>query len=167
MQGATSASIHYGLFDKSDALVAVMTFALPRKIINYSSETASEKDSYEIVRYSTALNTSVVGGASKLLNHFVNTHKPSKIYSYADLRWGDGNMYRAIGMSEHKASTGPNYWYIIDGNPKHRFAYAKHRLATVLGDDFDTTKSEYQNMVSAGYDRVWDCGSALFVLKLQ
>ena len=40
----------------------------------------------------------------------------------------------------------------------------KHRLHKVL-KEYDENLSEYQNMLNNGFDRIWDCGHAVFVYK--
>ena len=51
-----------------------------------------------------------------------------------------------------------NYYYIINGIRKHRYNYRKNILKDKL-DTFDSSLTEYQNMINNGYDRIWDCGN--------
>ena len=46
----------------------------------------------------------------------------------------------------------------------HRFNFQKHKLKNILSK-FDQNKTEWENMVENGYDRIWDCGNLIFVKK--
>ena len=153
-------SICYGLYYK-DELVSVMTFGKSRVFMN----TKSVEGQYELIRY--ASNKNVIGGAGKLLKHFITIHKPRKVISYADRRWTHhtNNLYESIGFKKINDGT-PNYWYFgKDKNYKryHRFGFAKHTLSKKL-DNFDSNLSEWENMKNNGYDRIWDCGHLKYEL---
>ena len=126
----------------------------------------SDIDGYwELYRFCSKTNTSVVGGASKLLNYFIKTYNPKKIISYADRRWSAGNLYEKIGFKK-VSDTPPNYWYFGRGNSykrHHRFGFAKHTLSKKL-EIFDPNLSEWENMKANGWDRIWDCGSIKYEL---
>lgn len=158
LQGNCSASIRLGLWYEQE-LVAVMTFGKSR----YS------KNGIELIRYCSKRNTSVVGGAKKLLTAFERQHDCTDIISYCDLRWGDGNMYKQLGFDWSHDST-PNYWYFKTSGTEivvlSRIQCQKHKLAKMLSN-FDPLLSEFDNMTNAGYLRVWDCGNAVFTRKLR
>lgn len=127
-----------------------------------------KNNNWELYRFCSKINTVIIGGASKLLKHFINHHSPDKIISYSDKRWSVGNLYESIGFK--LTSNGvPNYWYFGRGNSykrHHRFAFAKHTLSKKL-KTFDNSLSEWENMKNNGYDRIWDCGSIKFELNLN
>lgn len=119
LQGSGRSNIRYGLFFEND-LISVMTF---------SKENISRKtQEWEINRFCTKLNFSVVGGASKLLSKFISDINPETIISYSDNRWGDGNVYEKLGFQFEK-ETPPNYWYFTtnDISRKHRFSLRKNK----------------------------------------
>jgi len=108
LQGGCVARYRFGLF-YMDELVSVMTF----------SETRFSKDyQYEMIRFCNVLNTSVIGGASKLLAHFRSLYSGS-IVSYANCRWSVGNVYSQIGFTLSHISE-PCYWYIKGIDTQHR-----------------------------------------------
>ena len=110
-------------------------------------------------------NINVVGGFSKLLNHFIKNFKPDKIISYVDRRWNDGKTYESIGF-KFVRNTEPNYWYFGKGKSYkryHRFNFAKHTLSKKL-KNFDPNLSEWENMKNNGWDRIWDCGNLKYEL---
>ena len=151
LQGGDNSSIRYGLYH-GDELVAVMTFGKPRFNKNYD---------WELMRFASKCGCNVVGGASKLLNHFRSSHSGS-IVSYADRRYSDGGLYEKLGFVQVGVSN-PNYWYVKDCEKLSRYACQKHRLKDVLGDAFDQNLSEFKNMLMNGWTRVHDCGNMVFV----
>jgi hypothetical protein len=152
IQGNDRSNIFIGLYYKN-RLVSVMTFNPYRIALGNTSK----KDCYELTRFCSIFNFSVVGGASKILNYFEKTYKPNTILSYADKRWSDGNLYNTLGF-DLIGTTQPNYWYIIKNQRKHRFAYRKSELPKLL-KTFDNTLTEWENMQLNNVDRIWDCGS--------
>lgn len=162
LQGATSSLYNYGLMYNNE-IVASMTFSPSRSFLSGNGNS----DVAELVRYATKPHVNVVGGASRLFKHFIknNTGKFKHIISYSDLRWGDGKMYEQLGM-QYKKTTQPNYWYLINGTLKHRYAFSKHKIKIKFSDVFDENLSEYANMRKLGYDRIWDCGSKLFTYAI-
>lgn len=155
IQGSCVASIHIGLFYK-DELVSLMTFGKPR---------FNKKYEYELVRFCNKLYTQIVGGASKLLKHFIKTYYPKSIISYADRRYSTGKLYKAIGF-KCLYSTVPNYFYYKkEIRLFSRNKFQKHKLAKIL-PNFDPNKTESENMFLNGYRRVWDSGNLVFIWLL-
>src|SRR5574343_485358 len=109
IQGRCNSKVKIGLYHNED-LVSLMTFGNLRKSLGYK---ASE-GSYELLRFCNKLNTSVVGGASKLFKYFIKNYKPINIISYADRCWSNGNLYRRLGFSL-ESTTQPNYYYVVNG----------------------------------------------------
>ena len=155
LQGADNSSIRYGLF-YNDELVAVMTFGKPRFSKGYD---------FELIRFATKIGCHIVGGASKLLNHFRSSHSGS-IVSYADRRYSDGHLYEKLGFSLVGVSK-PNYVWMKKGEILTRYQCQKHRLSSVLGDDFDESESESQNMARNGWNRIYDCGNLVYKLNAR
>jgi hypothetical protein len=115
---------------------------------------------WELGRYCTIFNFNIVGGASKLLAHFIKNVNPNKIYSYADRRWSNGNMYNKIGFTFVKNTT-PNYWYTKSFKTReHRVKYQKHKLVDF--PSYDDALTEEEIMKLEKYFKIWDCGSKLY-----
>ena len=157
LQGNVNSKYRYGLFYENE-LVAVMSFGKLRKNMGNSSK----DNEYELLRYCSKLNMSVIGGASKLLKHFIKQVKPKRIITYADRRWCNGNMYKVLGF-EHVRNSEPNYFYIIDRKRENRFKYRKDQL---VKQGFDPNKSEHEIMLERGIPRIYDCGCMVFEMKL-
>ena len=152
LQGADNAGIRYGLYHDGE-LVGVMTFGKPRFNCNYD---------WELIRFASKLGVRVVGGASKLLRAFLSTHA-GKIVSYADRRYSNGKMYETIGFRRVGCSR-PNYWYVKQGARLNRYSCQKHKLRKLLGERFDPSLSERDNMLNNGYDIIYDCGNLIYEL---
>ena len=151
IQGTCISSVNLGLFYEEE-LVSVMTFGR-RSITGQPAKN-------EMLRFGNKLNTSVVGGVSKLFKFYINTYNHEEIVSYTDKRWFSGKMYEALGFKlDHESS--PNYWYTRGSNREHRVKYQKHKLHALL-ENFDSAKTEWQNMQDHGYDRIWDCGNLVY-----
>ena len=48
---------------------------------------------YELTKFASLLDTTVVGAASKLLKYFIRNSDATEIYSFADRRWSNGHLY--------------------------------------------------------------------------
>ncbi len=157
IQGQDKSSIKLGLYYKN-RLVAVMTFGKARYNKSYE---------YELIRYCTVSNFNIVGGAGKLLKYFERIYSPKSLITYADLRWSNGELYKALGFKFEKQSP-PNYWYLRDycGYRESRQNYQKHKLKEKL-DTFDENITEWENMKANGFDRIWDCGNLVFSLSFD
>ena len=86
VQGYTHASTSLGLYHNNE-LISIMTFGKNRFKKN--------SNELEMVRFCNKLNTTIIGGASKLFKHFVNNYNDSglDIISFADRRFFDGKLY--------------------------------------------------------------------------
>jgi very-short-patch-repair endonuclease len=153
MQGSGSiGSIRYGLYHQGD-LVSLMTFGKPR---------FSDKYDWELIRFCSKLNHSVVGGASKLISQFRKTRAGS-IISYANRRWSVGSLYENLGfILSHKSE--PSYEWVGINRTYSRYQTQKHLLSKLLGDKFNPGESESVNMSNAGFHRMFDCGNLVYVL---
>jgi len=116
---------------------------------------------YEIIRFCNKLNTTIVGGFSKLLKNFKYKYSNS-IVSYANRRWSTGNLYKTNGFHKIRNSK-PNYFYIVSGSLKSRIQYQKHNLPDKLLI-FNPELSEADNMEENGFYRIFDSGNISYRL---
>jgi len=147
LSGYAHSTLKYGLQFKGE-IKAVMGF----------SKSRYTKDGYEIIRYCS--DETVVGGAGKLLAHFVSAAKPNNIVTYADRCWSNGNLYRKLGFVDttiHSANT--SYWYIKNNIRYHRSNFTKGRLVK-LG--YSPLLTETEIMDQLGYTKIYDCGNYRF-----
>jgi predicted transcriptional regulator len=149
--GLKTSSINIGLFYK-DRIVSVASF----------SKSRFTKDAeYELLRFSTIKDFTVVGGFSKILKCFLETQNASSIVSYCDLRFGEGEVYSKSGFRK-TSTTPPNYWYYFKSDGTHgklesRIKYQKHKLK--MFSNYSENKSEYEIMSENGYLKIYDCGN--------
>lgn len=148
IRGYANSKYKYGLTFNGN-LVAVMGF----------SKSRYTKEGYELIRFSSTAN--VVGGASKLLSHFIKEHDPKTIVTYADRCWSDGNLYQTLGFSNNTTKDNNiGYWYIKDNVRYHRSNFTKNKLVK-LG--YPKDKSEFEIMDELGYFRIYDSGNYKFI----
>lgn len=155
IQGSCPAKIKLGLFF-NDILCGVGTFGKAR---------FNKKFEWELLRYSTSLNTTIVGGLSKIISFFIKTYNSNSIISYADRRWtySNKNLYKSLNFNLLNESL-PNYKYFKLTNKtilESRNKYQKHKLEKQL-QIFDSTLSESENMLLNGYFKIWDCGNLVY-----
>lgn len=154
IQGFIGSKIKLGLFLDNE-LISLMIFGNLRKNLGKKSE----EGSYEMLRFCTKLDNIVIGGASKIFQHFIKKYQPNSIISYADKLWSDNdNMYQKIGM-KFESNSKPSYFYVVDGMRKNRFLFRKDRL---ISQGFDSNLSEHEICKSIGLFRIYDCGTFLY-----
>lgn len=155
LQGDCKSSVNLGLF-LNDNLVACMTFAKTR---------FDKSADFEMTRFCSKQNTTVVGGFQKLMTHFRKTKNFPSIISYADSRWSNGGVYSGNGFNLVSTSK-PSYYYFKASSLilENRMNYQKGNLKKLL-PEFDENLSEWKNMQNAGYNRIWDCGTTKWLIK--
>jgi G:T-mismatch repair DNA endonuclease (very short patch repair protein) len=152
IQGSVNSRYSWGLVDLNGTIVAAMSWGKSRYNSQYQ---------WEMLRFCNCVNTVVVGGASRLFARFCQEIQPESIISYADRRWNTGEVYAKLGFAFVK-NTPPGYYYTQDYRRlENRVKYQKHKLASVL-ENFSAEKTEWQNMLAAGWDRIWDVGQAVW-----
>lgn len=159
LQSWCASKHQYGLFHNHQ-LIALMTFGKSR----------FDSNEYELLRYCTLADTTVVGGASKLFSHFVNIFKPKTITSYSDNCWGFSRLYQNLGFV-HEGTTSPGYFYYpsgknildfkINGHRVSRNQTQKHKLVKKLPELSNLSESEIMKMHQ--YHKIWDCGNEKWI----
>lgn len=152
IQGYAVSSVNIGL-EYEGEIVSVMTFGKGRISLN------SKKDEWEMVRFANQLNCNVIGGASKLLNFFINEYHPQKIITFSDIRLFDGKLYETLGFTKEH-TTKPNYWYVVNNKRLHRFNFRKSKLVL---DGYDKNKTEFEIMNERGIYKIYDCGNIKWI----
>lgn len=168
IQGMSTSSERYGLYN-GDELLALMTFGKRR---------FDDKDGWELLRFATKLNTSVAGGASKLLKVFANKHKGDTLISYANNDFaysGNKSLYSKLGFDFIK-STEPGYKWVKNSNkvlvvPRYSVQPFKLKAftagtgrATFKGEvpDYQEDDTENSYMVRHSFYKVYDAGNDLY-----
>ena len=161
IDGFAGSSVCIGLEFNGELLMAI-SFAKPRY---------NKKYDYELIRMATAYGHTVVGGISKIVNHFFKITNAKTLISYSNLRFSNYDYtktgyfksgFKHIGYSE------PNYFYfkpakVASEGLFSRQKFQKHKLENM--DFFDQNLSEKEIMKRNGYFRIYDCGNHIFVKK--
>lgn len=148
LQGNCYGKYNLGLYYNNE-LVSLMVFGNSRHFIGNNS------CKFELLRFCNKLNTTVVGGASKLFNHFIKTYNPNEIISYADKRWSNGELYNILNFNLYNESK-PNYYYVIGSKRVYRYNLRKNILIKKFNCPKD--KTEKQFCFEQKWYRIYDCG---------
>lgn len=149
LQGCDFSSIKLGLYYKNE-LISLMTFGKPR--FNNDCE-------YELIRFCNKMNTSVIGGASKLFKYFIKNYKPKSIISYSNVSKTKGTLYKTLGF-KYKELTEPNYiWFKNNKNILSRYQCQKH----ILLKEGYKGNSESEIMRNRNYYKIYDCGNITWI----
>lgn len=161
LQGSMNGSIRLGLKTRmTNELVSVMVFTKMRPTIG-TLKSYSESD-YELARFCSKLNTSVVGGANKLFKHFLEKYQPSKVVSFSDVAHTSGKLYKVLGFEKVSQSAPSYHWGdIYDDVWLNRVNCQKRFLKKLLNDDFIDVENltEKQIMESHKFVQIFDCGT--------
>ena len=156
IQGFVNSLIKIGLYYDNE-LVSLMTFGKKRLSMNNKSI----NNDYEMLRFCNKLNTSVIGGASKLFKYFLTTYNPDEVISYADRSYSNGNLYKQLGL-KFIHTTEPNYYYVINNMKKYRFNFRKDIL---VKQGYDKNKTEHEIMLDRKIYRIYNAGNYKFTYK--
>lgn len=148
LQGGTRAKHHLGLFHPDHGLVGVMTVRIPiqKKYGNVC----------ELARMALKGGVSVRGGAGKLVaavKEWAIAQGHEGVISYAELRFGEGNVYEKCGFTLAGETT-VNYWYSNKAKRWDRFKYRAQ-----------PGKPEKQVVEEAGVKAVWGSGNKIYLMK--
>lgn len=148
LQGTRPAGRYFGLYYGEEL---VMTLSVGKSRFNKQYQN-------EIIRMTTKQGVNVIGGISKLMkNSGIN-----ECITYADKRYGDGLGYEKAGFIKLSDSS-PNYFYFHKRD--HNTLYSRNKFQKHKIENVSPELSEYQNMLNQNYDRIWDCGNALYLYK--
>jgi hypothetical protein len=158
IQGFIGSKIKIGLYYNNE-LVSLMTLGSLRKPLGQTSKDGS----YELLRFCNKLNTTVVGGSSKLLNYFLNNYDVKEIISYSLNSYSSGDLYKKLGF-DLISETKSNYFWVKNTIRYHRFNFRKDKL---VKEGYDSSLTEVEIMHNRGYFRVFDSGSKKWIKKSQ
>jgi len=154
-QGQDKSSVKLGLFYE-EQLVAVMTFVRGK---------FNKKDyDWELNRFATLANHTIVGGFSKLLKASSQYGVSGIVVSYADRRYSAGNVYQKNGFVLTTVGR-PGYYYVSRKDCKKRFnrlSFTKQKLQQrgAVG------VTELEMADSQGYSRIYDCGVNTYTITI-
>jgi len=160
LQGASGFKYAFGLFYESE-LVMLMTFGP----LSRTHALVDGKPTLELKRFASLPGWSVPGGASKLLKNslklLIRHNEYRYLKSYCDMRYANiaGPVYESLGFEKVSRTTHtPHY---VKAGKRHRNQGLRKTPEERL-----TGKTEWELRQEQGYDRIWDCGHATYVLDL-
>ena len=114
---------------------------------------------WDLNRYASSLN--VVGGFSKLLAHFKRNNRWTKIYTFADRSWSQGNVYLKSGFNL-VGEVPPGFHGIERGKRINRHSYTHKKLSKKFPELKESNLSQLEIMRKSGIPVIWDCGQLKF-----
>lgn len=178
IQGHVGSHWAVGLF-RADELLAVCTFRYGTGYADGGQTKGTEKY-WELNRYATKLNTSVVGGLSRCIKAFAKA-KPDveRIVSFADRRWTcpSRSAYSSSGFEEVGRQK-ENYMY-TDLRPYHDLRSKQYMRKSAIKKRADSdpnsleariysvSKTETQMATELGYYKIWDAGKIKYEMNLH
>ena len=115
----------------------------------------------ELLRYVCKKGLQIQGALNRLIHHYRKAHTES-ILSYVNLSLFDASLYKSNPLWKFKGYSEVGYFW-TDGNEViSRYKSMKKNLASWL-KNYDSTKTEIENMNMNGYYRYFDCGNAVYI----
>lgn len=164
IQGRCQSAVNLGLF--YNGLVAVMAFNKRSKLSGGKNSTDSE---WELIRFCGKLNTTIVGGAGKLLAHFEKHYNPGIVTSFSCNDISNGNLYKKLGFSTD-GTISNSYWYVDRRFRRyHRSTFTKDSIIRKgLAPSTDKSQwTEREVMDGLGFFRIYDAGTTKWIKKAR
>lgn len=152
------AKYKYGLYYRNE-LVAVMSFSKGRPL--YREDILF--NSFEMLRFCSKKGTTVVGGFSKLLNHFIKKMEPDDVMTYVDADWSDGQSFLNRGFEFIERMPNMEFWLNSSTGVREypQVVLKDHRKSMDLSES-DGKKELFLKEI--GYKKVFNSGSYKFIL---
>ena len=146
LEGERNSGVKLGLKYNGD-LVSVMGFS-------------KYKNHYELDRFCSKMNFSVVGGFSRLLSYGPG----GRIVSYSFNRYSDGGIYENNGFTflrQNKTSL----FYYYKNKLMNRNSFMKYKLVKKLGIENPEDYTEKELALMLGASQVFDAGTKTWVIE--
>jgi len=101
---------------------------------------------YDISRYCSLLEHSIVGGFSRLLKYFIRNYSPTMIQTFIDKRYGVGDYLPGLGFEF--------------------FSCYKSFQWTDTNETFHRMRFSGNSGYDHGFYKIWDCGQAKYILNV-
>lgn len=153
LQGFSAASNYIALTAK-DEIVMCISIGKSRFTKDYN---------LELIRMASKLNTTVVGGFSKLMKYVRTNITTEPILTYCDRKLSTGKTYSQFGC--YLRTTEPGYsWHSFNGWYS-RYQTQKSKLKKLVPNHYREDLTERQIMENAGYFQLYDCGNFVYVIN--
>ena len=149
IQGNIKSKDRYGLY-YNDELVSLVTFS-----------------DNNLTRFCNKINTTVIGGFTKLLKHFIRNNNYNEIITFSDNMYSYGELYENNGF-EKVSEVGISYFYIYDGVKYHKSRFRKEKIIDLFElDSSELDKTESQLAEENGLLKVYDSGKTKWKLSIS
>ena len=118
-----------------------------------------------IERFACELFTNVVGGYSKLEKEITRRYKVTQFTTFSLGLISDGRLYKNNGYITDGYATRPEF-YVTDGETLYnRQRFMKSKMPKLFGDDFDPSKTEWENICDNGLMLFFGAGITKWIKK--
>jgi hypothetical protein len=145
IHGKANSILKLGLYYGNE-LVSLMT------LDKYDSYNKMESGCWIINRFCNKRGFSIIGGASKIIKHFIKNYDVNKVISYSETNWSLGILYEVLGFKRVDDSK-PDYKYILEGIRVDKNIFSKFKNG-IIQNDSNITK-------------IWDCGKVKWEILIQ
>ena len=156
LQGYKKSEICLGLYYENE-LIMLESFCKPRYNKNYQ---------YELLRLCTKYGYSIIGGAKRLLDHFIKNYQPESIISYCNLDKFTGKVYEDIGFKLLK-NTGPQLiWCNKDMKHFTQSSLTWIGADKMIGTNYGKGTDNKEIVQKHGYVPIYNCGLAIYTFNI-
>ncbi len=160
IQGKSQSKVRLGLY-YNGMLVSLMTFGSRQTM-------ASKKEGeWDLIRFCNTKGYNVIGGASRLLKHFIYNYHPDVIYSFSSNDISDGGLYKKLGFICDIINQ--SYWYVDSRTMKryHRSSFTKDSIVKMGWKSNKDGWTESEVMNEHRYYQIYDSGQTKWILNLK
>ena len=154
LQGYKKSQICLGLYYKNE-LVMIESFCKPRYNIKYECE---------LLRLCTKFGYSIIGGAKKLLDHFIKKYNPKSIISYCNLDKFTGNIYEKIGFKLLKNIEPQIVWCNKEMKHFNQSSLIWIGADKLIGTNYGKGSNNTEIVIKHGYVPIYNCGLAVYII---
>ena len=156
-----SSTISYGLYYNNE-LISVMSFGKLRGQNKLHSSTTH----YELTRFVTKKNITIIGGASKLFRHFIKDYNPEYVLCYSDNDFFNGETYNKLGFKlKSLGEQSINYQWIKKTNVLSRYQCMPFKLLQKYPEyKYINIKGSVEDYImrDLGYRKIYRCGNSIW-----
>lgn len=161
IQGNTPTKVRLGLYNNNE-LVSIMTFV---KFAGCQGSKQVVDGTWNLNRFCNKRMCRVIGGAGKLLKHFIRTYQPTSIISHSHNDISDGHLYKTLGF-ETDGKINTSYYYIKGNKRWHRSTFTKAGIVRRgWKDKVDSSWTEREVMEEHKYLCIYDSGTVKWTLN--
>lgn len=106
------------------------------------------------------IGIAVSGSKLAMIGYFESAMEPAALKFIDDRRWSSFDVEFEFLNFKLTESTPPKYYYLTGTNGMNRIS--PDQMDFTVYEKFDANKSEWENAIELGVDRIWDCGELVY-----